>query len=113
MLDGLDVVYVARVPTRERTMSIALNIGAGLPCHATSLGRVLLAGLPENQFETFLSGVPLEAYTYHTVTDPDVLREITREVRRQGWPWSTKSWSLVCAPSRCHFLTGRTVSSPQ
>ena len=49
------------------------------------MGRVLLAGLPESQFETFLSGVPLEAYTDHTVTDPDALREITGEVRRQGW----------------------------
>lgn len=85
VLDGFDVVYVARVPTRARIMSITLNIGTRLPCHATSMGRVLLAGLPEDQFETFLSGVPLEAYTDHTVTDPDALREITGEIRRQGW----------------------------
>ena len=85
VLDGFDVVYVARVPTRARIMSITLNIGTRLPCHATSMGRVLLAGLPEDQLEHFLGGLPLEAYTDHTVTDPDELREIVGKVRRQGW----------------------------
>ena len=85
VLDGFDVVYVARVPTRARIMSITLNIGTRLPCHATSMGRVLLAGLPENQLEPVLAGVPLDAYTDRTVTDRDELREKTGEVRRQGW----------------------------
>ena len=85
VLDGFDVVYVARVPTRARIMSITLNIGTRLPSHATSMGRVLLAGLPENQLESVLADLPLEAYTDHTVTDRDELRERTGEVRRQGW----------------------------
>ena len=44
-LDLPDVVYVARVPTR-RIMSITLSVGTRLPAHCTSMGRVLLAGLP-------------------------------------------------------------------
>lgn len=44
-LDVPDIVYVARVPTR-RIMSITLGLGTRLPAHATSMGRVLLAGLP-------------------------------------------------------------------
>ncbi|MCH8187959.1 MAG: helix-turn-helix domain-containing protein, partial [Proteobacteria bacterium] len=56
VLDGFDVVYVARVPTRARIMSITLNIGTRLPCHATSMGRVLLAGLPADPLAHFLCG---------------------------------------------------------
>jgi IclR family pca regulon transcriptional regulator len=42
VLDGADVVYVARVPT-SRIMTLAVTIGTRLPAHATSMGRVLLA----------------------------------------------------------------------
>ena len=33
----------------------------------------------------YLSGAPLEAYTDHTVTDPDAFKKLAGEVRRQGW----------------------------
>src|ERR1051325_11464633 len=45
VLDGNDIVYVARVPTK-RIMSVNLSVGTRLPAYATSMGRVLLAGLP-------------------------------------------------------------------
>ena len=45
VLDGDDIVYVARVPTR-RIMSVAISVGTRFPAYATSMGRVLLAGLP-------------------------------------------------------------------
>ena len=46
MLSGHDIVYVARVPGR-RIVSVALHVGARLPAWCTSMGRVLIAGLPE------------------------------------------------------------------
>src|SRR6476620_7907979 len=46
-LDLPDIVYVARVPAR-RIMTIALAVGSRLPAHATSMGKVLLADLPEH-----------------------------------------------------------------
>jgi IclR family pca regulon transcriptional regulator len=52
-LDLPDIVYVARVPTR-RIMSITLGVGTRLPAHATSMGRVLLAGLPAEELDAFL-----------------------------------------------------------
>jgi IclR family pca regulon transcriptional regulator len=47
VLDGTDIVYVARVPTAVRIMSINLGIGTRLPAFATSMGRVLLAALAQ------------------------------------------------------------------
>jgi IclR family transcriptional regulator, pca regulon regulatory protein len=83
-LDPPDIVYVARVPTR-RIMTIALGVGARLPAHATSMGRVLLAALPNDELERFLAETPLEQFTERTITDPDELRAALAEVRRQGW----------------------------
>jgi IclR family pca regulon transcriptional regulator len=85
VLDEFDVVYVARVPTTKRIMSISLNIGTHLPAHATSMGRVLLAGLDRTQLDTFLARAPLERFTANTVTDPDTLRSIVDQVRAQGY----------------------------
>jgi IclR family pca regulon transcriptional regulator len=83
-LDPPDIVYVARVPTR-RIMTIALGVGARLPAHATSMGRVLLAALPDDELEQFLAETPLEPLTERTITDPGELREAIAEVREQGW----------------------------
>jgi IclR family transcriptional regulator, pca regulon regulatory protein len=83
-LDLPDVVYVARVPTR-RIMTISLGIGARLPAHATSMGRVLLAALPEDELEAYLADTPLERFTERTITDPAELRAAVAEAREQGW----------------------------
>src|SRR6202042_2750977 len=45
VLDGLQIVYVVRVPTK-RIMTVAISVGTRFPAYATSMGRVLLADLP-------------------------------------------------------------------
>src|ERR687888_155808 len=55
-LDLPDIVYVARVPT-SRIMTIALGIGTRLPAHCTSMGRVLLAALPDHELEIGLRSI--------------------------------------------------------
>jgi IclR family pca regulon transcriptional regulator len=86
VLDGTEVVYVARVPTAARIMSINLGIGTRLPAFMTSMGRVLLAGLRNDEVERLLRKAgPLQKYTAKTITDQaELLREI-ETVRRQGW----------------------------
>lgn len=84
VLDGDDVVYVARVPTK-RIMTISLSVGTRLPAYVTSMGRVLLAALPAAELDGYLARVTLERLTPRTVTDPDQLRAILDEVRQQGW----------------------------
>ena len=50
VLDGDDIVYVARVATR-RIMTVGITVGTRFPAYATSMGRVLLAGLPVAELE--------------------------------------------------------------
>ena len=54
VLDGPDIIYVARVPTK-RIMTVSLAIGSRLPAEMTSMGRVLLSELPEPQLDAFLA----------------------------------------------------------
>jgi IclR family pca regulon transcriptional regulator len=84
VLDGDEVVYVARVPTK-RIMTIGLSVGSRLPAYPTSMGRVLLAGLPAPDFDGYLERVKLEPLTPRTVTSHATLRKIVDEVRQQGW----------------------------
>jgi IclR family transcriptional regulator, pca regulon regulatory protein len=84
VLDDTDIVYVARVPTR-RIMSITLAVGTRLPAFVTSMGRVLLAGLADDEREDRLARLELTPLTSRTVTDKDSLRAILATVGRQGY----------------------------
>lgn len=84
VLDRSDIVYVLRVPA-NRIMSINLGVGSRLPAYCTSMGRVLLAGLPEAQWAERLRAMPLQAHTPRTVTDTDRLQAVLAQVRKQGW----------------------------
>jgi IclR family pca regulon transcriptional regulator len=84
VLDGDDVVYVARVPIR-RIMSVAISVGTRFPAYATSMGRVLLAGLPDEEVAAALSRADLRRLTARTTTSRQALHEEIARVRRQGY----------------------------
>lgn len=84
VLDGSEIVYVARVPTRQ-IMAISLGVGSRLPATVTSMGRVLLADLPEDRLGCTLAASDRAALTPRTRTDPAELREEIDRVREQGW----------------------------
>jgi IclR family pca regulon transcriptional regulator len=84
VLDGADIVYVAREPT-QRIMTVAISVGTRFPAFATSMGRVLLAGLTESELAAFLQSAELRALTEATVTDRERLRKKIDRVRKQGW----------------------------
>jgi IclR family transcriptional regulator, pca regulon regulatory protein len=84
VLDGADIVYVARVPT-TRIMRVAISVGTRFPAHATSMGRVLLAGLGEPELSTYLAHAALERITPRTVATPEALRRELVGVRNRGW----------------------------
>lgn len=84
VLDGHHVVYVVRVPTK-RIMTVAISVGTRFPAYATSMGRVLLATMSEEELDRYLADAVLEPFTSRTVTDPGRLREIVRDVARQGY----------------------------
>ena len=103
VLDGDEVVYVARVTVR-RIMSINVSPGTRVAAHATSMGRVLLAWQPHDRVERYLGETGLTPHTGHTVTDPDQFRGALARVRRQGWSMVSEELEVglisVSAPVR-------------
>ncbi|GAB2511890.1 Pca regulon regulatory protein [Corynebacterium atrinae] len=84
VLDGSDVVYVNRVPVR-RIMTVSITIGTRFPAYATSMGRVILAGMTEEELNAYLAAVDLRALTPATLIDAAELRAELQRVREQGW----------------------------
>jgi IclR family pca regulon transcriptional regulator len=84
VLDGDDVVYVARVHTK-RIMTVVITVGTRFPAYATSMGRVLLANLPAPELAAYLARADMVALTPKTITDPARLEAKLRRVRAQGY----------------------------
>lgn len=84
LMDDTDIVYIARASQR-RVMSINLAPGSRLPAYCTSMGRVLLAALPEKEALAKLLKVDLHPNTPFTRTDPDDLLQELARVRGQGY----------------------------
>ena len=84
VLEADEVLYISRSQA-SRVLSVAVNAGSRLPAYCTSLGRVLLAGLPEAELDAYFSRVKLVAYTNRTVTDEAKLREIIADARQKGY----------------------------
>ena len=83
ILDGTEIVYVARAAQR-RVMSIGLMPGSRLPAHCTSMGRVLLAALPEARARSLIEASDLTPRTPYSLTEPEAILARIAEVRRQG-----------------------------
>jgi IclR family pca regulon transcriptional regulator len=84
VLDGTEIVYVARASIRT-LMRLEAHVGSRFPAHATSTGRVLLAGSSAEHLRDYFAAAPLEALTDRTVTDPAKLKALIDECRRTGY----------------------------
>ncbi|WP_433125388.1 IclR family transcriptional regulator [Micromonospora sp. CA-240977] len=84
VLDGDEVVYVARVPTK-RIMTVGISVGTRFPAYATSMGRVLLAAQPVEWLDDYLATAQLRPLTRRTVTDPAKLRAVLTKIATQGY----------------------------
>jgi len=116
-LDLPDIVYVARVPT-SRIMTVALGVGARLPAYPTSMGRVLLSGLSEDELTSYLETLQTEALTDRTVTSSEALRAAIHRAREDGYALVDQELELglrsIAAPirnSRGHIIAALNVSA--
>jgi IclR family transcriptional regulator, pca regulon regulatory protein len=84
VLDGAQIAYVARTSVRT-LLRLEAHVGSRFPAHATSTGRVLLAGLGPERLKLFFETAKFTALTERTVTDPQQLRVLIDEARRSGY----------------------------
>jgi len=83
-LDGSDIVYVARVAV-PKIVSLSVTIGTRFPAMQTSLGKVLLAALPDADAERVLAEPSRSGIRPPWQPDADERAAALREVRARGW----------------------------
>jgi IclR family pca regulon transcriptional regulator len=103
VLEGADIVYIDRIRNRA-IVGVVLGIGSHLPAHCASLGKVLLADLPEPELLARLNHTQLPRMTDHTITDRAALLTELAEIQRRGYAISDQELAVglrgVAAPIR-------------
>ena len=87
VLDGADIVYIDRCRTSQRgqrDIDLNLHIGSRLPAYCTSMGKVLLAGLPEDEQRSVVERVDFAQRGPNTLTARDELLRELEHVKRAG-----------------------------
>ncbi|MDE2605074.1 MAG: helix-turn-helix domain-containing protein [Burkholderiales bacterium] len=111
VLEGDHVVIVAR--SGSALLAYGLHLGARLPAHATSTGRVLLAAKGRGEFSAWMKGRELPRLTGRTVADARAFRALIDQVRRQDFCMASEEHELgvhaIAVPLR--DMDGRTVAA--
>jgi len=83
LYDGVAVT----VQVVEGTQAVRMHAVAGkrCPAHASALGKVLLACVPDAEVDAFVAAQGLKAYTTHTLASPAALKAALRRIREQGY----------------------------
>ena len=84
VLDGVEIVYVARASVRT-LVRLEAHVGSRFPAHATSTGRVLLAGVGADRLHRYFDTARFDRLTERTVTEPARLRTLIEDCRRSGY----------------------------
>lgn len=118
-LDGDNVLYIARAAVNN-LLSVDIGRGSRLPAWATSMGRVLLSALPEEQLEVTLSRASLIRYTPYTLCDLPGLRQEIARVRMQATRsltgklrWDYVRWRYRCFPAAVRWWRRLTLAFRQ
>ncbi len=98
-----DAVYIDQVQCNA-VVTAFTQTGARAPLHCTGVGKVFLAHSSPGDFERFIEGASLPAYTSHTMTNPYVLKEHLERIRKQGFALDNEERELgthcLAAPVR-------------
>ena len=108
VLDGIQIVYIDRVKTGQ-IININLNIGSKLPVYCTSMGKSLLAFLPNDELLELLNKITLRPITPHTITTKARLLKELEKVKERGFSVNDKELDIglrsVAAPVRNEYGT--------
>jgi DNA-binding IclR family transcriptional regulator len=88
LLDATEAVYADHLASRRRGQIMTgptIRAGVRLPAHCTSIGKALLASLPEKERENVLTKSPRRPMTPHTVTTKKRLRVQLEEISERGF----------------------------
>lgn len=81
--DGWDAIYIEQIPGLQ-FLRMSTEVGRRIPLHSTAVGKVLMAWLPEETIEAYISQGLLQRVTHRTMVHPQTFRAELAKVRQQG-----------------------------
>lgn len=87
ILDDLDIIYVERCRSSKKgptEVELDLRVGSRLPAYCTSMGKVLLAYLPDEERTKRLDRIQLKPHGRNTLTERAKLEGELEAVRNSG-----------------------------
>ena len=93
VLDGVEIIYVARFKT-EQILKTDLHIGSKLPAYCTSMGKAIIAHLPEDEIQSIVDRFQFVKLTYRTMDARDALMDQLQRVRQQGFATNDEELSV-------------------
>ncbi|MEV6549633.1 IclR family transcriptional regulator [Streptomyces sp. NPDC051597] len=112
ILEHTDVIYIAKVDSTHAVRMVSAA-GRRLPAHCTSVGKMLLASLPEAELDARITGGELVAMTPDSITDPAALRAALAEIRARGTAFEHRESNpdVSCVAAPVHDSAGRVVAA--
>jgi IclR family pca regulon transcriptional regulator len=93
ILDGASIVYILRLKT-DIIVNIRLFVGSRLSAHCTSMGKAILAFLPEDELEAILAQIDYQPLTDRTARGREQLLADLEHVRRLGFAVNDQELAL-------------------
>lgn len=112
ILIGTEVIFVERLQSTY-IMESSLRVGSRLPAHCSSMGKAILAFLPDEETQEILEQLNFEKKTSNTIIDKEAFRKELGKVKAQGFALNNEELEVglfaVAGPLRDH--SGRAVAA--
>lgn len=113
VLEGTEIMFIARSDAAGRRMSYTVNNGTSLPAYASASGRVLLSTYSDDEVMRVLAKSEIRAFTKRTVIDRDELLRLVQRARKDGYSINDQELDdvLISASVLVRNRSGRAVAS--
>lgn len=99
------IVFIDQIES-PRDITMRLRVGRQAQIHATALGKVILAHLPDDRTQQILRRARFSKLTENTITDPEELRQQLNVIRQKGFAVddqeAVEGAKCIAAPVRDH-----------
>jgi len=106
--DGDYVIYLEKIES-PHSMRISTAAGSRLPVNTTAVGKAILSGLPDEELDEIINGIPLVKFTEYTICDQTALLDNIKKVRSSGYAedFEELEIGLTCVAAPIFNHTGK------
>lgn len=87
-VNGTQAICLERVESVEPVWYMSLPAGESRQLHCGASNKILMAYLPEEEWDTIIAKEGLNRYTSNTITDVDQLKANLKEILKKGYAYS-------------------------